>query len=339
MGAIWPFGTEEGMEYAAIFGWVVAIGLAILAVLGWRAGRRARHRLEDVSGQLATARAALRELRAQADSERTIAERERALVRDLRELGDLKDALLADRAAEIEERERLISELKVSNAELARFNYTVSHDLKNPLVTIKNFLGLLRHDAATGRADRLDHDIDRIAAAADRMERLLEELLELTRVGRPVELARDVDMGELVSWAFKELRGPIAERGVRVEAPPDLPVVRGDRERLEELIRNLIDNGIRYMGDQPAPLIEIGCRLDEPGNPVLYVRDNGLGIESRYQEKVFDLFQRLDTGTEGTGIGLTLAKRIVEVHGGRIWVESEGAGHGSTFCFTIPGDG
>ena len=326
------------MENAAIFGWTAAVGLAVLAALGWRARRRAGHRLEEICGQLATARAALSELRAQADSERTIAERERALARDLRELGDLKDALLADRAEEIEERERLISELKVSNAELARFNYTVSHDLKNPLVTIKNFLGLLRHDAAAGRADRLDHDIDRIAAAANKMQWLLEELLELTRVGRPVELARDVDMGEVVSAAFEPLRGRIAELGVRFEAPPDLPAVRGDRERLEQLIRNLIDNGVRYMGGQPAPAIEIGCRLDEPGEPVLYVRDNGLGIDPRYQEKVFDLFERLDTGTEGTGVGLTLAKRIVEVHGGRIWVESEGAGSGSTFCFTLPDD-
>ncbi len=326
------------MEYAAILGWAVAVGLAVLGALGWRAGRRAERRLEETSGQLETARRALYEQRVQADSERTIAERERALVRDLRELGDLKDALLADRAEEIEERERLISELKARNAELARFNYTVSHDLKNPLVTIKNFLGLLRHDAATGRVDRLDHDIARIEAAADEMQRLLEELLELSRVGRPIELPRDVDMGEVVSAAFQHLRQPIAERGVRVEAPPDLPVVRGDRERLEELICALIDNGIRYMGEQPAPLIEIGCRSNGSETPVLFVRDNGLGIEARYQEKVFGLFERLDNDTEGSGIGLTLAKRIVEVHSGRIWVESEGAGHGSTFCFTLPGN-
>ncbi len=325
------------MENAAIFGSGLLVGLALLAAAVLRVRGQARRRLQRIGAELETARGALREQRAQADRERTVAERERALVRDLRELGDLKDALLADRAEEIEERERLISELKASNAELARFNYTVSHDFKNPLVTIKNFLGLLRHDAAAGSVERLDHDIGRISAAADQMERLLEELLELSRVGRPVDSAQDVEMSEVVSAAFKQLRQPIAERGVRVEAPSDLPVVRGDRDRLVELARNLIDNGIRYMGDQPAPRIEIGCLEDGEQAPVFFVRDNGLGIEPRYHDKVFGLFERLETGIGGTGVGLTLAKRIVDVHSGRIWVESEGSGRGSTFCFTLPG--
>jgi signal transduction histidine kinase len=108
-----------------------------------------------------------------------------------------------------------------------------------------------------------------------------------------------------------------------------------DRARLVEVLQNLVDNAAKFMGDQPEPLIEIGMRT---GNkpPIFLVRDNGLGIDPHYHDKVFGLFDKLDPKSEGTGIGLALVKRIIEVHGGRIWVESAGLGHGSTFCFTLP---
>jgi signal transduction histidine kinase len=115
----------------------------------------------------------------------------------------------------------------------------------------------------------------------------------------------------------------------------DLPIVRGDRPRLVEVLQNLIDNAAKFMGDQPAPQIEIGLRNEREGQ-VFFVRDNGIGIESGHREKVFGLFDKLNPQTDGTGVGLALARRIVEVHGGRIWVESEGRGRGSTFCFTLP---
>ncbi len=134
--------------------------------------------------------------------------------------------------------------------------------------------------------------------------------------------------------------GQIAERGAEVEIEPDLPVVYGDRSRLLEVFQNLVDNAVKFMGDQPAPRIEIGSRtapgVGAGGEAVLYVRDNGRGIDPRYHAKIFGLFERLDIGTEGTGIGLALVQRIVELHGGRIWVESEGTGRGSTFYFTLP---
>jgi signal transduction histidine kinase len=107
--------------------------------------------------------------------------------------------------------------------------------------------------------------------------------------------------------------------------------------RLVEVFQNLIDNAIKFMGDQPAPRIEIGARTDD-GEIRCYVRDNGIGILPDYHRRVFDLFDRLDLGVDGTGIGLALVKRIVEVHGGRVWVESQGEGQGSTFWFTIPAD-
>ena len=114
-----------------------------------------------------------------------------------------------------------------------------------------------------------------------------------------------------------------------------LPIVRGDRPRLVEVLQNLIDNAAKFMGAQPTPKIEIGMHQQQ-NEQVFFVRDNGIGIESKHREKVFGLFDKLDPRTEGTGMGLALAKRIIEVHGGRIWVESEGRGSGSTFCFTLP---
>ena len=111
-------------------------------------------------------------------------------------------------------------------------------------------------------------------------------------------------------------------------------MVRGDRERLLEVFRHLLDNAVRYLGEQAAPRIEIGTRLDGE-TTVITVRDNGIGIDPRYHQTVFRLFDRLDPDGEGTGVGLALVQRIVEVHGGRVWVESEGAGCGSTFCFTL----
>ena len=116
-----------------------------------------------------------------------------------------------------------------------------------------------------------------------------------------------------------------------------MPTVQGDRVRLLEVFQNLMDNAVKFMGDQPAPCIRIGTQQGQ-GSVVCYVQDNGVGIDPKYHEKVFGLFERLAAGGEGTGIGLALVQRIVEVHGGRIWVESEGEGYGSTFFFTLPVD-
>lgn len=122
---------------------------------------------------------------------------------------------------------------------------------------------------------------------------------------------------------------------MRTVLQPDLPIVYGDGERLLELLQNLIDNAAKYMGKQTDPLIEIGHDGFDGNHPILYVRDNGMGIDPKYHELVFGLFNKLDPGSEGTGVGLALAKRIVEFHGGRIWVESE-LGKGATFFFTLP---
>ena len=231
--------------------------------------------------------------------------------------------------------------LATKNEELARFNYTVAHDLRNPLTTIMNFLGLARRDAASGRTERLEDDFDRLDAAAGNLRRQLDNLFELSRVGLQVHSPEEVAFNELVREALAELAGPIAEREVEVVVAAGLPAVTGDRARLQEALRHLLSNAARYLGDQASPRIEVGVRAAHPlngGPPIFYVRDNGIGIDPRYQEKIFGLFERLDPeASEGTGIGLALVRRIVEVHGGHIWVESDGRDQGSTFFFTLPG--
>jgi len=233
-------------------------------------------------------------------------------------------------------RESLIAELEAKNTELERFTYTVSHDLKAPLVTIRGFLGFVEKDLASGKLERLKADIARIASAADKMQQLLNELLELSRIGRMMNPPEMIPFEAIAREAVELVRGRIEARGVQVEIAPGLPTVFGDRARLVEVVQNLVDNACKFMGDQAAPRIEIGTiGADADGKPMLFVRDNGIGIEPQYHERVFGLFNKLDAQTEGTGIGLALVKRIVEVHGGRIWVESEGTGKGATFCFTL----
>jgi signal transduction histidine kinase len=235
------------------------------------------------------------------------------------------------------ERQKVIGELESKNVELEQFTYTVSHDLRSPLITVRGFLGFLEKDALAGDTERVKADIARIYEATDKMQRLLGELLELSRVGRLMNPAQALPFEAIAREAVASVQGRIQARGIRVEIAPNLPIVHGDRARLVEVVQNLIDNAAKFMGDQLQPYVQIGtCGPDGDGKPVFFVRDNGIGIDPQYHERVFGLFNKLDAHSEGTGIGLALAKRIIEVHRGRIWVESEGIGHGSTFCFTLP---
>jgi len=232
------------------------------------------------------------------------------------------------------EREKLIAELEAKNAELERFTYTVSHDLKSPLITIGGFIGFLQKDLLDGNVTQAQEDMARINAALAKMQQLLDELLELSRIGRRMNPPETVPFEAIAQEAVELVRGRITAGNVTVEIMPDLPTVHGDRARLVEVVQNLVDNACKYMGDTAQPHIEIGA-LQDNGEAVFYVRDNGIGIDPHYHEKVFGLFDKLDPASDGAGVGLAIAKRIVETHGGKIWVESEGAGCGSTFWFTL----
>ncbi|MCI0609659.1 MAG: PAS domain S-box protein [Anaerolineae bacterium] len=242
------------------------------------------------------------------------------------------DVLLQE---ELGHRKQLIAELESKNAELERFTYTVSHDLKSPLFTIRGFLGYLEKDALSGNQERLKSDIQRITDATEKMQRLLNELLELSRIGRLMNESQPVSFGDLAREVLELVQGHIMERGITVHIQSGLPMVFGDRQRLAEILQNLIVNAAKFMGNQKEPRIEIGQRGEEDGKPIFYVKDNGIGIQPEHHERIFGLFNKLDVKSDGTGIGLSIVKRIIEVHGGRIWVESE-VGKGAAFFFTLP---
>lgn len=234
-----------------------------------------------------------------------------------------------------EEYQRLISQLEVNNAELERFAYTVSHDLKSPLITIKGFLGMLEKDIETQNQERIKSDVKRISNAAEKMQRLLDELLELSRVGRMESNREQFNLKELTDEVLELVSGRLQNSNIAVDVSQDLPTIFGDRARFSEVMQNLIENAVKFIGETEEPKIEIGVREQQDGQ-VVYLSDNGIGVDPDYAERIFQLFEQLDPNMEGTGMGLAMVKRILENEGSRIWVESEGHGTGTTFCFTVP---
>jgi signal transduction histidine kinase len=259
-------------------------------------------------------------------------------IREIREQREqVQRELVAEQREALRVKTELIEELEGKNSELERFTYTVSHDLRSPLVTIKGFLGFIEQGIATGNTARLKNDMQRISDAVGKMQSLLNDLLELSRIGRMMNAPTDIPLADLVKDAMDNVHGQLEARRVTVLASrqPNLPIVHGDRQRLTEVLQNLLENAVKYMGDQTDPRIEIGQRGEENDKPIFFLKDNGIGIAPEYHERIFGLFNKLDPLSEGTGVGLALVKRIIEVHGGRLWVESE-AGKGSTFYFTLP---
>jgi len=235
-----------------------------------------------------------------------------------------------------EERECLIRDLEERKAELERFIYTISHDLKNPLVTIGGFIGILEKDIVQSDENTVQTDITYISDSIKKMQQILDELLKFCRTGHSARSQETFHMGDLVKETLKTLSSQINKRCVNINVCSDLPIVYGDRERLYEVVLNLLKNAISFLGNQTDPLIEIGMKYDCE-EPVFYIRDNGMGIDPQYQEKIFNLFEKIDQRSTGSGVGLAIAKRIIELQEGCIWVESEGKNKGSTFYFTVPG--
>lgn len=231
------------------------------------------------------------------------------------------------------EREALIQRLRAKNQELDRFALRVSHDLKTPLITIGGYLGYLDMDIKSGNHERAEKDLAQIGEAARSMGKFVDELLDLSRVGRIVNPPAEASFKEIVQDALKAAEGQIEAKQVRVEVEAGLPSVFVDRTRIVQVVQNLVTNAVKFMGAQPQPTIHIGFE-EKDGEPVFFVRDNGIGIAPEHHETIFELFIKLDPDIEGTGIGLGLVKKIIEVHQGKIWVESE-PGAGATFKFTL----
>jgi len=216
---------------------------------------------------------------------------------------------------------------------LERFTYSVSHDLKSPLVTIGGFLGFLEADIQKGEIQRTGNTIHRIREAAKKMQRLLDEILELSRIGRLINPPVEAPFADLVNEALELAHGQLTEKQVEVQVEAELPIVKVDRIRMVEVLQNLIVNATKFTQQKEKPILEIGMQVINDQR-AFFVKDNGIGIAPEYHQKVFGLFDKLDAKSEGTGIGLALVKRIIEVHGGTIWVESE-LGKGATFFFTL----
>jgi len=228
-----------------------------------------------------------------------------------------------------------IRDLEAKNSEMERFTYTVSHDLRSPLITIKGFSTMILEDLKEGNPERIEGDLQRVINAANKMDELLQDLLELSRIGRMLNPYTRISMNNLVNDVAELLNGPLKAAGVKLVIEKDLPEVWGDQSRLREVIQNLIENAIKFRGEQSSPIIRAGY-YNNPEEYVFYIQDNGIGIDNQYMDKIFGLFDKLDMHSEGNGIGLALVRRIIEFHEGRIWVESAGKDQGSTFYFTLP---
>lgn len=257
------------------------------------------------------------------------------IARELQEAHNQEAMRYEQLQLEMAERKATASELEAKNAEMERFVYTVSHDLKSPLVTIHGFLGLLEKDLQNNRIDRVHSDVDRIRSAVDQMASLLQGLLELSRVGRVVGEREEFSLDEAAKEALKIIGERLEKCGGQIDIADDMPQIFADRLRIVEIFQNLIENAINYSRANEPVQIRVSAKIDE-GFVECIVTDNGIGIEPRFHEEVFELFARLDAESSGTGVGLSIVKRVIEFHGGRIWVESAGADAGSQFHFVLP---
>jgi signal transduction histidine kinase len=261
--------------------------------------------------------------------------------REITDLGRDTEAMRARIVEEVREVERARAELdrqaqdlQRSNAELEQFAYVASHDLQEPLRKVASFCQMLERRYAGQLDERADQYIHFAVDGARRMQDLINDLLAFSRVGRAAAVREPVDLREALARAESNLAARIEETGATVESG-ELPVVHGDPGLLTLVLQNLVGNAVKFHGDEP-PHVRVDARREGDGWEVS-VADNGIGIEPAYAERIFVIFQRLHTRAdyEGTGIGLAMCRKIVEHHGGRIWLDTE-AGPGTTFRFTLP---
>lgn len=241
---------------------------------------------------------------------------------------------ITDRRHAEAEREQLLAELQTRNAEMENFVYTVSHDLKNPLITIGGFASLLDRDIASGKLELARDSIAEINKAVTLLKQHIEDMLTLSRAGRVIADTRPVHLSQLITEVLASMHERVDAAGAVISVMPGLPEVVVSEEGFRRVYTNLIDNALKYRRAGVTPRVDIGWH--RAGTALrLFVRDNGVGIKAQYLERVFSLFQRLDTRIEGTGVGLAISRRVVEAHGGNMWVESE-FDSGSTFWLSLP---
>jgi PAS domain S-box-containing protein len=233
-------------------------------------------------------------------------------------------------------RKKAEKEIQEKNQELENFVHTVSHDIQAPLRAIEGFSDILLDDYRNILDAEGQHYLERIRKAARHMKELIDDLLKLSEIGIGKDRFEKVDVHQLVEEAKERLKYQIEQKKASIKIPDGLPAIYCNRSRMVQVFTNLIDNAIKFIPQNHIPLVEIGYN-ELAGEYEFYVRDNGIGIDERYYLKIFEIFQRLNKSEEyeGTGIGLTIVKKIIEKHGGKIWVESK-EGRGSTFYFRLP---
>jgi light-regulated signal transduction histidine kinase (bacteriophytochrome) len=251
----------------------------------------------------------------------------------LKDITDLKETQAALQSAN-RELTQYAKALKRSNRDLEHFAYVTSHDLQQPLRTVTGFLQLLERYYSDALDERARLYIDSAVTGADRMTKMIQALLDLSRVGTRGEAFKATDMETVLEETIHALQHNIEESEAKITHDA-LPTVIGDATQLGQLLQNLITNAIKFQRDGTQPHIHISATQEED-TWQFAIQDNGIGIDPEHSKRLFRVFQRLHTREEypGVGIGLALCKRIVERHGGEIWVESE-HGEGSTFYFTV----
>jgi hypothetical protein len=273
----------------------------------------------------------IRVLAAQIDSMRIRILQEFALAEQSRTEALEARALLEEQA----------EDLRRSNAELEQFAYVASHDLQEPLRKVASFCQLIERRYKGQLDERGEQYIEFAVDGAKRMQRLINDLLAFSRVGRASGEFAEVDLEVVLSQALRQLGALLEESGAEVTHDP-LPTVRGDASLLVQLLQNLVGNGVKFRGDQ-APRVHIAIRRADDRNWEFSCADNGIGIDPQYEDKIFVIFQRLHgrDAYGGTGIGLAMCKKIVEHHGGRLWLDNspgQGVSGGATFRWTLPVD-
>jgi len=233
--------------------------------------------------------------------------------------------------------ERRTLELEASNKELEAFAYSASHDLRAPLRHVAAYAELLQKAASAGLDERSRRYVTNVLEAAKKMGTLIDDLLAFSRIGRAETRMTLVSLGEPLREVLREMERETVERDIawKVEAP--LPSVHGDRSMLKLVLFNLVSNAVKFTGTRSRAEIEIGCSHGASEDVVVFVRDNGVGFDMKYANKLFGVFQRLHLPEdfEGTGIGLATVQRIVARHGGRVWAEGV-VDAGATFYFSVP---
>jgi len=228
------------------------------------------------------------------------------------------------------------AQLEAVNKELEAFAYSVSHDLRAPLRHIDGFIEMLQKSVKTTLDDKSQHYMEVISDSAKKMGALIDDLLSFSRMGRNEMFKSQVDLDELVREVIQELKRETEGRDIQWQIAP-LPLVTGDRAMLRVVLVNLVSNALKFTRSRKIAQIEIGCERKNETEAVIFIRDNGVGFEMNYVDKLFGVFQRLhrQEDFEGTGIGLANVGRVISRHGGRTWAEGQ-VDHGATFYFSLP---